>query len=259
MKSTTGVGVVGQGGAFGVRGFAFLNISTGVSAEGFLGGKDPIFNGFVGVYGTSSQNGVFGRTSSNVPEDNAVYGQNDGTGHGVCGVSAKGIGVLGAGKTAGKFVGPVKVDGSVTANGNVTINGNLTMHNGGDVILADCAEEFEFSDSIIVHPGSVVVLDEMGNVRPCSKAYDKRAVGVVSGAGRFRPAIVLDRIESATDRVPIALIGKVCCKVDATVAPVEVGDLLTTSSTIGHAMKASDPTMAFGTLIGKARPTSRRL
>src|SRR5271165_954023 len=34
---------------------------------------------------------------------------------------------------------------------------------------------------------------------------------------------------------------KVYCKVDADYASIEVGDLLTTSSTAGHAMKAEDP------------------
>lgn len=46
--------------------------------------------------------------------------------------------------------------------------------------------------------------------------------------------------------------GKVYCKVDARYAPVEVGDLLTTSPTAGHAMKADDPFKAFGAVIGKA-------
>ena len=46
--------------------------------------------------------------------------------------------------------------------------------------------------------------------------------------------------------------GKVYCKVDAEYAAIEVGDLLTTSPTPGHAMKATDPAKAFGTVIGKA-------
>ncbi len=46
--------------------------------------------------------------------------------------------------------------------------------------------------------------------------------------------------------------GKVCCKVDAQYSPIEVGDLLTTSPTSGHAMKATDPLKAFGSVIGKA-------
>jgi hypothetical protein len=45
---------------------------------------------------------------------------------------------------------------------------------------------------------------------------------------------------------------KVYCKVDAQYGPVEVGDLLTTSPTPGHAMKASDLLKAFGAVIGKA-------
>ena len=42
------------------------------------------------------------------------------------------------------------------------------------------------------------------------------------------------------------------CKVDADVAPIEVGDLLTTSPTKGHAQKALDPAKAMGAIIGKA-------
>jgi hypothetical protein len=52
--------------------------------------------------------------------------------------------------------------------------------------------------------------------------------------------------------MPVALTGKAFCKVDAKYAPIEVGDLLTTSPTPGHAMKASDPLKAFGAVIGKA-------
>jgi hypothetical protein len=52
--------------------------------------------------------------------------------------------------------------------------------------------------------------------------------------------------------MPIALIGKVYCKVDANYGAIEVGDLLTTSPTLGHAMKAVDPIKAFGSVIGKA-------
>jgi len=46
--------------------------------------------------------------------------------------------------------------------------------------------------------------------------------------------------------------GKVYCKVDAQYSPIEIGDLLTTSATPGHAMKALDHLKAFGAIIGKA-------
>ncbi|MGK5169325.1 hypothetical protein [Geodermatophilus sp. CPCC 205761] len=42
------------------------------------------------------------------------------------------------------------------------------------------------------------------------------------------------------------------CKVDADIAPVEVGDLLTTSPTSGHAQKVTDRSRAPGTVLGKA-------
>ena len=75
---------------------------------------------------------------------------------------------------------------------------------------------------------------------------------MISGAGTYRPGLNLDKQQARDNRLPLALVGKVYCKVDAQYAPIEVGDLLTTSSTPGHAMKADDPLKAFGSVIGKA-------
>lgn len=132
-----------------------------------------------------------------------------------------------------------------------------TIHLDGDVgdiklKNADCAEEFDVAVAEAVEPGSVMVIDEGGGIRQSTTAYDKKVAGVVSGAGNLKPGLVLDKKDEATNRIPLALMGKVYCKVDAQYAPIEVGDLLTTSSTPGHAMKATDPTKAFGTVIGKA-------
>jgi hypothetical protein len=97
-----------------------------------------------------------------------------------------------------------------------------------------------------------MVLGDDGTLYPCQQAGDKRVVGVVSGAGDYKPGIVLDKQQSAHNRQPIALLGKVYCKVDAQYGAIEVGDLLTTSTTPGHAMKCSDPAQASGAVIGKA-------
>ena len=86
----------------------------------------------------------------------------------------------------------------------------------------------------------------------CTQPYDKRVAGVISGAGDLKPGLVLGRRVGHADRVPLALIGRVNCKVDADYESIEVGDLLTTSATLGHAMKASDPTKSFGSVISKA-------
>ena len=97
----------------------------------------------------------------------------------------------------------------------------------------------------------MVVSDE-GGLRQSHQAYDKRVAGVISGAGGYKPGIVLDKQQSQRERKPIALLGKTYCKVDAQQGAIEVGDLLTTSPTPGHAMKVADPLKAFGAVIGKA-------
>jgi hypothetical protein len=124
----------------------------------------------------------------------------------------------------------------------------------GDIILqnADCAEEFEVCDGEGIEPGVVLALGDEGILALAHSPYDGKVAGVVSGAGGLRPGIVLGRSRDAGNRWPIALSGKVFCKVDADESPIRVGDLLTTSSTPGHAMAARDHQRAFGAVIGKA-------
>lgn len=124
----------------------------------------------------------------------------------------------------------------------------------GDIILgnADCAEDFEISTTEKIEPGTVMTLNNEGQLEQSSSPYDKSVAGVVSGAGNLKPGLILGRQPGHMNRLPIALIGKVFCKVDATYGAIEVGDLLTTSATLGHAMKASDPIRSFGAVIGKA-------
>ena len=135
---------------------------------------------------------------------------------------------------------------------NVFASGNVSV--AGDVLLtgADCAEEFDTSGAQLPDAGTVMVIDAHGGLRESIDAYDKRVAGVVSGAGEYKPALVLDKRSSSESRVPLALVGKVYCKVDAEHSAIEVGDLLTTSATPGHAMKAADPLKAFGCVVGKA-------
>jgi hypothetical protein len=144
------------------------------------------------------------------------------------------------------------VNGDVALSGNLYVNRDISVT--GDVLLtgADCAEHFDVSGSARPEPGTVVVIDEQGALRESYQAYDKKVAGIVSGAGEYKPGLVLDNRPSQEGRVPVALIGKVFCKVDARYSPVRVGDLLTTSPTPGHAMKAGEPSRAFGAVIGKA-------
>jgi hypothetical protein len=107
-------------------------------------------------------------------------------------------------------------------------------------------------DAATVEPGTVLVIGDEGGLCESRSAYDRRVAGVVSGGGTYRPGIILDKQRDLPDRMPIALVGKVFCKIDADCGAVEVGDLLTTSDTPGHAMKVADPGRAFGAVIGKA-------
>ncbi len=147
--------------------------------------------------------------------------------------------------------------GDITPNEKLVVNGNILAT--GDVQLtgADCAEEFDVVEDVAVEPGTVMVVEEEDTLRPCDSAYDKRVAGVISGAGDYRPGIVLDRQPSSNKRTAIAISGKVYCKVDAQHGAIEVGDLLTTSPNPGYAMKADDPMRAFGAVIGKALKTLR--
>jgi hypothetical protein len=135
-------------------------------------------------------------------------------------------------------------------NQTIKIDGGL-----GDIILnnADAAEDFDVVAAEAVSPGMVMVLAADGRLEPCAEAYDRKVVGVVSGAGPYRPGLVFDRGEARDEgRMPISVMGKVACRADASYGPIRVGDLLTTSPTPGAAMTAADPSRASGCVIGKA-------
>jgi hypothetical protein len=158
------------------------------------------------------------------------------------------------------WVGGNGVDGDVvvfpSSATNTTSLGEESIHlNGdaGDILLrnADCAEEFDVGEVADVEAGSVVVLGDGGHLCAGRESYDRRVVGIVSGADGFRPGIILDK-QNRPNRLPVALMGKAYCKVDADYAPIGMGDPLTTSETPGHAMRADDPTKSFGAVLGKA-------
>lgn len=161
------------------------------------------------------------------------------------------------------WVGGNGADGDVmlfASSGDNTTLADATIHlNGeaGDIILrnADCAEDFEVHQDALVEPGTVMVIGTDARLRVSDAAYDRRVAGVIAGAGTDRPGIVLGRRSGGRHAFPVALVGRTWCKVDASYGSVEIGDLLTTSPSPGHAMKVDDPSRAFGAVIGKALGT----
>lgn len=259
--SVNQIGVVGQSlkntgiwgdGPTGVYGTSSTPTGDGVSGFGRRGVVGESVD-FQGVYGHSRHNsGVVGESDTfdgifgigHNAEKSGVFGQSKKgfglKGHsvsntGVSGESEDGVGVHGKGGTlAGLF------------EGDVEITGDLCLSN------ADCAEDFDIADRNGVEPGSVMVIGDDGKLHQSSIPYDKRVAGVISGAGDFKSGIVLDKKPASHVRQPVALLGKVYCKVDAQYGAIEIGDLLTTSETAGHAMKACEASLAFGAVIGKA-------
>lgn len=182
-----------------------------------------------------------------------VTGTNDSTGYGVLGSSKGEAGVAGLHVAGGNGVYGKSTGNAGCFDGNVQVNGNITVT--GDLYLpgADCAEQFQVGGEGSIEPGTVVVVDGDGALRESGEAYDRKVAGVIAGAGEYRPGIVLDKHAVETrNRAAISLIGKAYCKVDAGYAPIEVGDMLTSSPTQGHAMKAVDRERAFGSVVGKA-------
>jgi len=124
----------------------------------------------------------------------------------------------------------------------------LTIRGG-----ADLAEPFAMSGDSI-QPGAVVVIDpeQPGRLKLSTSAYDHKVAGIVSGAGGVQPGISMIQTEKLEGGRNVALSGRVFALVDATKNPVRPGDLLTTSDTPGHAMKAANPALAQGAILGKA-------
>jgi hypothetical protein len=255
-----GIGVFGSSGdGRGVVGSSVRNTGTEgstVDGIGVYGGvaydsddRPGEGRGVVGV--ALSQTGVEGQSS---------------TGAGVWGASEQGEGVHGESNSAqlaaiaGIQLNPLSSGAGIYGEhrgqgpagffkGNVIVTGHLEFAG------ADCAEEFSIGPSTkdgSIQPGTVMVIDPGGGLCPSGIAYDRRVAGVVAGAGSFRPGVILGRQAGSSDGVAVALIGRVYCMVDATFGSVDVGDLLTTSLTTGHAMKATDPAKSFGSVLGKA-------
>lgn len=117
---------------------------------------------------------------------------------------------------------------------------------------ADLAEKFPMSEP--VEPGTVVSIDadQPGYLTPSRKPYDRRLAGVISGANGLSVGAVLGQGTPEPGAEAVAMSGRVWTLCDATNGAIEPGDLLTTSSRAGHAMKATERARSHGAVLGKA-------
>ncbi|MFU8844741.1 MAG: hypothetical protein ACNA7V_13140, partial [Bacteroidales bacterium] len=148
--------------------------------------------------------------------------------------------------------------GTTTPTSRLDVRGNITVRNQttGDIVVElgtglDFAEGFNVTDRSDIAPGTVLCIDEKnpGYLKISSENYDSKVAGIVAGANNLGSGISLG---TGTHDFNVALAGRVYCNVDATNESIEVGDLLTTSSNPGYAMKVTDREKARDAILGKA-------
>ena len=136
--------------------------------------------------------------------------------------------------------------------GNIRASGNISADGVINAKYQDVAEWVP-SDADL-DAGTVVVLSQSGanRVTASSIPYDTGVAGVVSA----QPGIVLG--VGGEEKEQVATTGRVKVKVDASRAPIRIGDLLVTSDRPGYAMKSRPVDLGGvtihrpGTIIGKA-------
>jgi len=160
------------------------------------------------------------------------------------------------------------INGNLTVNGNVTANGYAFTAMGSksgyvaDRFYSRAKKHFEQGDVLVLHTKPTAIYYGIENRIPlvevtlATKFGDTRVCGIVD-----EPVLAADRasdldpktLGKGTVGLMVTLGAYAYCKVDADIAPIHAGDLLTTSDTPGHAQRY-DPALssATGCIIGKA-------
>ncbi|MFN8473964.1 MAG: hypothetical protein U0822_17365 [Anaerolineae bacterium] len=254
--TTAGYGVVGMsdsnvaihaesGGSRAVEGFATaggIGVIGDSSARGVVGtlGRGPCAGTYgVGGCGGTTGDGVVGRTSvgANTFTAAAMHAINDNGGD--------------------IFIG----EGFGARKARIDSSGKGYFNGGTQGSGADYAESIRSTDDAAkLEPGDVLEIDPQEGyaVRQSREPSSRLVAGVYS----TRPSVLAVGEHGVNDslagEVPVAMLGVVPTKVTAENGPIEVGDLLVTSSSPGRAMKAKPASLngvevyPTGAILGKA-------
>jgi len=146
---------------------------------------------------------------------------------------------------AGSFAtGESEVDG-----GDIWVENDVEV--GGDIVGsgADVAENVQNESDL--EPGTVVQISGNMSVDKTDGKHDTQVAGVVS----TDPAMIMAK---ERDGVPVAMTGTAPVKVTVENGEIKPGDMLTTSSKPGKAMKCNDMERCTGSVIGKAMEPAKK-
>jgi hypothetical protein len=186
--------------------------------------------------------------------------------------------------------GFVTITGGLVVQGPTSLLGALSVNAGKNAYVTDhfvnaLGDALERGDVIVVHANGTSGYYGTDSQIPVpevdltEQAYDTRVCGIVEAvhgemveavpaedAGDEAGGAMTTRLFDADERAQldsstvqpgqvgafVTLGAYAHCKVDADIAPIVAGDLLTTSTTKGHAQKVLDRGAATGAIIGKA-------
>jgi len=151
-------------------------------------------------------------------------------------------------------IAPADAKFRVAKDGNVYADGAYYGAGGVYPGGADVAERINTSEW--VEPGDVVEIDpeHPGFFRKSFSPYSTKVAGIISTS----PGVILgNSFDEATDdwednRPVLAIAGRVPLQVTAENGPIQIGDLLVSSSIPGYAMRCDDSQKAVGSVVGKA-------
>ena len=179
---------------------------------------------------TSFSSGTGSVNSKDIFLNGNIALQNSGTGNVALDIKTPGgVTVLSA-EGSSDLATPVTIKGQWVLGSNASLEANY----------ADLAENF--ASDVDYEPGTVLVFGGTSEVTQSTVENDTKVAGVVT----TDPAFVMNHKLTGTKSC-IALQGRVPCKV---IGPIQLGDMLATSTVPGHAKKAVDPKL--GSVIGKA-------
>ena len=236
------------------------NSSSGRGAIGVAGvalSEDEKPGNSYGVVGHSRHVGVRGQ----------AQGDEDHKGCGVIGVSRFGAGGVFASEhdfslVADGFghIGDYDSDLTLLGNGKALLargesefDGPVDLKNSrasGEFPL-NIVELFEVDEVEFISPGDILSVSDEGNgvLTRSRREYSRNIIGIVAG----NPSIRIDNSGAEKGVYPVALAGRVMCKVDARNNPVNPGDLIVAANTPGCGMSGKiDSFEKIGTVIGKA-------